>query len=186
MLSDEATEFLLRELFQAPEDNVYAILDGASIPQLAELPLGLPGDFVCLFPGELGEALARAAPYLVRLDREAPITRTLIAEGFGAHWGVFARSPLQIEFLQIHLRGLFQVYGPAPDHAPLFFRYYDPRVLRAYVKICTADELRALFGPIRCFLLEGEPPNCLLRIAAGQGVANIDTIPLPGAPSEKT
>ena len=40
----------------------------------------------------------------------------------------------------------------------LIFRYYDPRVLRAYLPTCNAVELRTVFGPVRRYLIEAEDP----------------------------
>ena len=36
------------------------------------------------------------------------------------------------------------------------FRYYDPRVLRAYLPTCNSEELRTVFGPIECFRTEDQ------------------------------
>jgi hypothetical protein len=36
----------------------------------------------------------------------------------------------------------------------LAFRYYDPRVLNAYLPTCTPQELKAVFGPLQAVIAE--------------------------------
>ncbi len=51
----------------------------------------------------------------------------------------------------------------------LYFRYYDPRVMRVYLPTCNAQELAAMFGPIQFYVLEGEKPEEMLRFAVRAG-----------------
>jgi hypothetical protein len=46
-----------------------------------------------------------------------------------------------------------------PDQRTVLFRYYDPRVLRSFLPACNAAELRAFFGPVQSFIVEGETPE---------------------------
>jgi hypothetical protein len=52
----------------------------------------------------------------------------------------------------------------------LYFRYYDPRVLRVYLPTCNESELGAVFGPIEFFLLEHEDPEFVSRFRNVSGV----------------
>ena len=61
----------------------------------------------------------------------------------------------------MHLRTFLKVYGP--DLKPLYFRYYDPRVLRVYLPTCNDQELQTVFGPVLRYLLEDEDPATLLK-----------------------
>ena len=40
----------------------------------------------------------------------------------------------------------------------MYFRLYDPRVLRVFLPTCTPDELTDFFGPIGTFLIESDKP----------------------------
>jgi hypothetical protein len=42
------------------------------------------------------------------------------------------------------------------DDRLLYFRFYDPRVLRVFIPTCTPEESADLFGPISRFVVEGE------------------------------
>ena len=40
----------------------------------------------------------------------------------------------------------------------VYFRFYDPSVLRTFLPVCDSSETQSFFGPIDCFLTESE--NC--------------------------
>ena len=42
------------------------------------------------------------------------------------------------------------------DGTPLYFRYYDPRVLRIFLPTCSAAQLKQMFGPVDAFLAESD------------------------------
>jgi hypothetical protein len=143
--------------------QTYAILDGASVPGLVERLHGGTTDYACLYRGELEPDIAEVAPYLCRLERDGPFTDWLLADGWGNHWGVFALSRAGLAGLRRHLRQFLLVRGP--DGRQLYFRYYDPRVLRAYLPTCNGEELETVFGPIDEFLFEGKPASELMRFS---------------------
>jgi hypothetical protein len=150
--------------------RLYAILDGARSEAVFPLVENARLPSACLYEGELPPVLRRAAPYLVALEREAPFVMDLIAHSWRHSWGVFCECALELPELRAHLRSLLRVNDTAGH--PLLFRYYDPRVLRAYLPTCTADEARQVFGPVSRYLTEGEDPRVLLEFARGPaGVA---------------
>lgn len=147
-------------LFADPALNAFAILDGASMPDLLERLAKENPEHVCLTAGRLVPELARAAAYLVRLEPGDPFTEWVLAEGWLRHWGIFARSRRDIRLVRNHLRDLLMVDDP--DGNRLYFRYYDPRVLRLYLPTCTEEEKKIVFGPIREFLCEDEREGIML------------------------
>jgi hypothetical protein len=46
---------------------------------------------------------------------------------------------------------------------PLYFHFFDPRVLRVYLPTCNAEEVSKVFGPVISYSLEGEESNTALR-----------------------
>ncbi len=151
-------ERVIERLWPAGDDaNTWAIVDGARDRRLQGLVAtsGLPHR--CLYIGDLHPAVARAAPWLVHLSREAPLTRTLVTEGWGQSWGVFLRTDAGIAALHRHLRRFLRVRDEGGRY--LLFRYYDPRVLRVYLPTCTEAELDYVFGPIEQFVMEADAPD---------------------------
>ena len=167
MADDKAADLVGRELFADPQAQVYAILDGASAPGLQDLLGKHQPEHVCLYRGELEADLAAAAPYLVRLDAESPFTRSVLANGWGHHWGVFAIAPDNLIVMRKHFRKFLMVN--LPDGRHVYFRYYDPRVFALYLPSCDAEETRAVFGPVQQYVMEGATPDSLLRFYAGEG-----------------
>lgn len=167
MIAEEIVESIGEHLFSDEDENVFAVLDGASVPGLLDKLYGLSPSFCCLFKGELTPDMAEVAPYLIRLEPGSEFTSWVIGQGWGNHWGIFAATDLDLRAAARHFRSLLIVYDG--NGRPLRFRYYDPRVLRAYLPTCSSEELATLFGPVTSFLVEdaGEESALRFRIAAG-------------------
>ncbi len=147
--------------------GVYGVLDGASLPDLLPALDRWQPEALCLLRGELEPELAAAAPYLVCLPEAAPFTRWLLGEGWRQQGGIFALSHQPFRRLRQHFRALLYVHDPQGN--PLFFRYYDPRVLHTYLPSCTAQELQQFFGPVDRYALEWGAPPKLWFGERGQG-----------------
>ncbi|MGE0822566.1 MAG: DUF4123 domain-containing protein [Candidatus Binatia bacterium] len=163
-------------LFADGDMQVFAVLDGASIPDLRMNLYKLQPEHVCLYRGELEDDMAEVAPYLVRLEEDGEFTNWMLTQGWGEHWGIVAQTPSDLQALRQHFRRFLTVYGP--ENKPLLFRYYDPRVLRVYLPTCAAEELATVFGPVRSFLCEDEDPNTALRFRVVSGALRQEKIKL--------
>ena len=169
-------QLLRQHLFSEPETRVFAVLDGASIEGLLDHLYDDEPDFVCLYRGRLAPDMAEVAPYLVELKPEEPFTRWVLENCWGKHWGIFAASPEGIRTLRQHFRRFTMVQDPDGKH--LYFRFYDPRVLRVFLPTCNEAELAEFFGPVVAYVLEDEDPNILVRFRPGPGAPRVERIPL--------
>ena len=68
-----------------------------------------------------------------------------------AHWGLFILASLTVSELSRHLRQYLVVAGL--DGTPLFFRFYDPRVLAPFLRVCQPAEITEFFGALDAFLV---------------------------------
>lgn len=152
---------------------VFALVDGARDDRIYRAVYDSQLEYECLFAGELSYDLTLAAPYLVRLDARAPFTRWLVEEGWGRSFGVFAWSRADTETLRRHFRRLLQVRDELGKK--LFFRYYDPRVLRAYLPTCNGAELDEVFGPVGRFVTEGPESLVIAFERGGRSVRTVET-----------
>lgn len=166
MTSDILVKALYQQLFGDGAMPVYAVLDGASVPNLLHSLEQFEPDQICLYRGELGSELAEAAPYLVRLEPESAFTERVLREGWGRHWGIFVLAKADMRTLRRHFRSFLMVYDP--DGRPLYFRYYDPRVLRIYLPTCNAEDGRLVFGPVSRYIMEGESPAEIIGFQLGE------------------
>ena len=165
-------------LFDDPALTTYALLDGASIPDLLEYLDSLQPEYVCLYRGELKAGVDEVAPYLVQLEEGHSFTRWLLDKGWGEHYGVFVQSAEPITVVRLHLRRSLRVY--TEEGKGLLFRYYDPRVLRVFLPSMTAEEAKAFFGPVKAFLSEAEDPSRILRFLKKGGAAIEESRPVAG------
>ena len=166
MVEKVITQSLIKYLFSQPATNVYAVLDGASVEQLPQLLWEHEPENICLYRGELEPDIAAVAPYLVKLEYDHPFTKLVCEEGWGNHWGIFAVTPAEVDIrtLRQHFRKFLMVYDP--DGKLIYFRYYDPRVLRAYLPTCNAEDINIVFGPIGSYVLEDEDSSILQRFTS--------------------
>ena len=163
----KTAEALTKLLAQPDGGTPFAILDGASVPDIRMRLHETQPEHVCLYRGELKPDMEEVAPYLVKLEPGTKFTDSVIQEGWGKHWGVFAVSSVDLDFLRRHFRAFLVVHNS--DAKPMLFRYYDPRVLRVFLPTCTEDELRKFFGPVGRYIMEAEDPRTALTFEAKDG-----------------
>jgi hypothetical protein len=167
---------ILQQLWPDGDDGrTFAVLDGARDPRVHPAVERSELAHLCLYTGVLDLALARVAPYLVELHREAPLTRGL-AEHWGDAWGIFLRSSAGLTALHRHFRRFLRVRDERGR--TLIFRYYDPRVLRAYLPTCTDAELDYVFGPVDSFVLESGPAGVVVAERRPGGGLAVEARPL--------
>ena len=161
---------IIDTLFPAGDDGsdsmqVYAVLDGAQTPRIYEALYESRLPYERLFTRTRSSDaypitdLTETSPYLVHLTREAPLLRWILEDGWHQNYGIFAWSEAELERLRLHFRYLLQVKDEAGNR--LYFRYYDPRVLRVYLPTCTAPELWKVLGPTRRLFVPSEDGELL-------------------------
>jgi len=143
---------LLSEL--DPLQPLYAVLDGARNPRIRGWVLDTRAPSWCLYRGVLPAAVENAAPWLLRLVPGQPYVEQFFARGWNQSWGTLLACAAPSRELRRHLRRFLRVR--TEGGRILVFRYYDPRVLRAYLPTCTPQEVAAFFGPISALVAEAE------------------------------
>ena len=169
-------ELIWPHLHGAGNCGLYAVLDGASVTKLLDNLQRMEPESECLYRGDLEPDMAETAPYLVRVERGAAFAEWLLEEGWGQHWGIFALSKADFRAMRHHLRTFLIVHDG--EGQPLYFRFYDPRVLRAYLPTCNAEELRTVFGPVSRFVMEGRRPGTLLTFEVDSGALVVQEMDL--------
>ncbi len=157
---DRIIQNLWRPVEDGREAQIFALLDAARSDAIYPKLMASNVESVCLFRGENAVEMAHVAPYLVRLEQDDPFTHWVIDHGWGNSWGIFVESSATIGELKRHFRSILQVYDE--EGKSLFFRFYDPRVLRVYLPTCNAGELEIVFGALGSFFLESEDHSELL------------------------
>jgi len=125
-------------------------------------------EHICLYRGTIPDDLAQVAPYLVMLKRDDNFTKFVLEHGWGKAWGIFARTDAQIamQVIRKHFRTFLMV--ERPGGGPMYFRYYDPRIMRVYLPTCNREEQRIVFGPLHSYVIEDDTPDRLMRFYSWQ------------------
>ena len=135
----------------------YCVLDAARLEErldMAKEKAGLNAHW-CLYQGVSAEQMANVAPYLF-LSTPPALLDWLFADGWGDAWGIYALSRATPDVLYHHFRRFLLVRSETGQS--LYFRFYDPRVLRRFLLTCNPAQLTDFFGPVRYFLMEDEDP----------------------------
>ncbi|MBC8152127.1 MAG: DUF4123 domain-containing protein [Bacteroidetes bacterium] len=129
----------------------YALLD---IPQLGHdlaIAQALNANHISLYRGPEDPQMAEMAPMLFWYEPGGAF-----AEWLDQHWGeargislITTASP---EEIRKHLRRFLRI--KTDDGRQLYFRFYDPRVLRVFLPTCDASQLLEFFGPVDQFYVE--------------------------------
>ncbi len=147
--------------------EIYAILDTARDDDIYAKLLVSDIKNICLYEGDQALELSDVAPYLVKLGKDDSFTDWLLNNGWGKNWGIFLESPAGFNRLKQHFRKFITVYDE--QGVPLYFRYYDPRVLQVYLPSCNEAELEILFGPVRSYYVENEDRDLIIEFSRIDG-----------------
>lgn len=132
----------------------YILLDSAKMDSDLAIARELNPEHTCLYEGESERSLGVVAPWLFAFEDNTPFAAWISENAPSNNWGVFFRSEEEPIKLYKHLRKFLIV--STEDGRELYFRFYDPRVLRVFLPTCDRDQLREFFGPIDAFIAEDE------------------------------
>lgn len=141
--------------------RLYAVLDAARDERVLELCHESIDETRSLYEGDKGNALEDVAPHLVSFAPGSGLLERLIRDGWGKSFGVFIESRASFKALRRHLRR-FLLVEEEDNPQRLYFRYYDPRVLREFLPIATVRQNDEIFADvIDAFVAEGERGEAL-------------------------
>ena len=163
---------LLRTEFQP----LCTVLDAAREPDVLKVLFESKTEYQSLFAGADGAKLAHFAPYLVRLPKESPLLDALTHGAWGKSWGIYLTCDQPLLTLHAHFRQFLMVNQP--DGKQVYFRFYDPRVLRVYLPTCLPEEVAQFFGPVKYYVMEDEKPDTLLRFSNAVRGVGLRRVPL--------
>jgi hypothetical protein len=158
-------------------EPLFALLDAARDRRIRKLLKGCRDEVASLYDGLQGQLLEDYAPYLVRLPPDSPLLEALAREGWGKSWGVYLGSKRPFKEVRRHFRRFLIVKEDETDE-DLYFRFYDPRVLRVFLPSCTPRQAGLFFEDVGAYLMEDREPGTLLRFTAGAAGASGEALAL--------
>lgn len=151
-------------VLRSRREPLFALLDCARSVDIAPLIRNSTERCGCLYSGQAAEQLADYAPYLVELAKTSSLLQELVERGWHSSWGYFLLSGVGFEVLRTHLRKfLFVDLASGPQ---VYFRFYDPRVLRVFLAVSTPEQTRLFFEHIDAVMCPDADPRHLLAITS--------------------
>ncbi len=148
----------------APRLATFAILDAAKTVNLPELLEDSRLEHRCLFKGAAFETLKNVAPWLVRLDEDNKLTRSLFTQSdacwhlWGRFSGMFIRTSSGFDDVWRHFRKFTQMRDEKGQ--VLYLRFWDRAVLNVARRARREDALyQALVGDMQIIWHSPEPDH---------------------------
>lgn len=157
---DDAPRPLLRVL-REEQEPLFAILDAARDRAVLGLLEESGEQFQSLYEGEKAADIAEYGPYLISLPKQSTALESLAQRAWGRNWAIFFNCPLPFEKVRHHFRQFLKL--KLEDGQEVYFRFYDPRVLRSFLPTCDANQIAQIFGPVQHFLAEGGNMGTVLQ-----------------------
>jgi hypothetical protein len=160
--------------------HLYALLDAGRSDDVLTLLYSFDAPMRSLYQGDSEARLGPSGPFLVELSGEDDLLKALLRRGWGKAWGVFLTSPSDFDAVRKHFRTLLMVRRER-DGSELYFRFYDPRVLRVFLPTCSAKQIPQVFGPLTAYLIEDDGGATPLRFTAGEERVACEPLGAPDA-----
>lgn len=135
---------------------LWAVIDGVNCRE-AMARLQQPGVHSACLYASTDDATRANAPWLVRLEADSEVRNWLESLPQDQHWGVLLHSHATLKQLRSHLRKFTLLWTPANDQAPVYFRFYDPRVALDMSQALEPWKLAALMAPLEALIVPASP-----------------------------
>ena len=134
----------------------FILFDGARLKQQMGIVRALNPDHLSLYKGRQEIDLADVGPYLSGFEPGDKFAYWYKETGWGNSWGFLVNSTSNMEGLLQHFQKFLLIKNE--NGKELYFRFYDPRVLRTFLPTCDEQQLIEFFGPVQQFICEDEDP----------------------------
>ena len=138
----------------------YLLFDAAKAEENLEIARELNADNKSLYLVKEYDPLLEVSPYLFTVNKNASFVDWFFKEGWNQSWGTLLFSDSIFEHVYNHFRRFLMIKTETGEE--LYFRFYDPRVLRIFLPTCDEEQLREFFGPVLSFVCEDEDTNFAL------------------------
>ena len=154
----------------------YVLLDAARLVQNLQKAKQINTSFDCLYIGYSTTELNDVAPYLFTFPGNNEFTSWIYEKGWGDSWGIIVQTTIRFEECWKHFRKFLLV--KTEDGEELYFRFYDPRVLKIFLPTCDKDQILEFFGPIESFIVEGDIKEEAIRFWQQNGILKQEILPV--------
>lgn len=133
--------------------HVYAVVDASRQPMMIPAALdAMASRNSCLYSGEALREFGDNAAWVAELLPTESTLGWLLEQGFGKRWMIFATSKLELAAFIRHLKKFTMASND--DGRTVFFRFYDPQVLRQYLAVLNDRQKASFFEGVEHIMLE--------------------------------
>lgn len=132
-------------------EYLYMLLDTAQDPRIYPKMQNSINTRCCLFNEDhISEEIKAVSPYLIKIKSVDDFVDWCLREGLVRNWMILLSSnQVHVSELRLHFKR-FSI-AQMPDGRRYFFRYYDPRVLPAYLLASNQNERDDFFRQCSTF-----------------------------------
>ncbi|TDV96612.1 uncharacterized protein DUF4123 [Halomonas alkaliantarctica] len=149
-------ETVWQALFAPHQPPLWAVIDGVNCREAMQRLSQADDQHSCLY-ASTDTATQANAPWLVRIDADSEIRTWLESLPQDQHWGILLQSNATLKQLRSHLRKFTMLWTPANDQAPVYFRFYDPRVALDMSQALEPWKLAAFMAPLETVIVPASP-----------------------------
>ncbi len=155
----------------------YALLDPIRIGLNFDKAYSLAIESVILRTSIQPEDFQTITPHLFPCETDSQLYNWITSDGKGDSWGIFIQSQLDLDSLAGQLQKLL-IVSMETDGRWVYFRFYDPRVLRSFLPGCQKDQLKEIFTGVETFYCEDEDDDFQLHYRLDNEQLKIERIPI--------
>lgn len=156
----------LVNFLQNQDGELFCLLDAARDERILPLLRRSNVKYMSLYQGESQRQMADVAPYLIEFGENREFLEKLLRHGWGKRWFSFLTSNAPFALLRKHFRKFLFVKDERGES--VYFRFYDPSILRTFLPVCTAEELQKFLSPVRRVFTESETGSDILIFEIGE------------------
>lgn len=165
--------------------HLYVLVDmSRGAPYAYSVP-SWAGGFLSLYSGQSRIELAEVSPYIGIIEKTEDFLEEMLENSSVRSSLVLLSSAEELDLVRAHLRKFLTI--ALESGALMYFRYYDPRILRDFLPTCDSKQLREFFGPIDAFGVQGDVNKGWLIFSLRNGELHTGVVSgLPEAVSSTT
>ena len=138
------------------QSGTFGVIDLALAAALRSKVISLKEPFGCsLLDADTYLDVVPVGPWLIDLDKCSDLRRIWMAQVRDVEWGYTIQTTLQLADLRRHLRkfALAEIEG---QPKPVLFRYFDARIIRAFLlETFTPEERQKFLAPMQYLEVRG-------------------------------
>lgn len=149
--------------------NLFGFVDSGWNEDALRYLLTCNATYKSLFHGTVDVKSFGKSGFIVECKKDDSLFHWMTTEAWGKSCCVFFTSRSLLDNLLKHFQKFNRVY--LEDDEVVFFRYYDPRVLRVYLPTCNRKEVETFFGEVITFFAESENPEFIFEFRKGPDIS---------------